>query len=544
MSENNKMFRGTLFLTVSTFLSQLLGMLYIIPFYSIMGGEENLALYGYAYTPYTIMLSVAAAGVPGAVSKFVAKYNALGAYQTSEKLYRSSLLVMLSSGIIVFLLLWLLAPVIADVQLLAQTGGDLRWNKDDITNIIRVIAFAVIVVPFMATWRGVFQGFESFGPTSVSGVVEQIVRITVLLVGSFLAIRVFNGSIQLGNQIAVFAAFIAALAAALVLFIFWKKRSPYIMKQVEGDKTGITVSYKEMYKEIFKSAVPFIVIGITFPMMMFIDQLTHNNALALANIDEHYRDAWFGMLNITTQKLVMIPVGLASAFAITILPFITKSYQQKRFDDLEKQVSSMVTMQMFFVIPAAVGMMILATPLYTSFYSFNEMGIKILTFYAPVCIIISLFSMTASIVQGIDKQHLTVYVVLAVLLTKGALNIPMITQFYTVGAVMSTIIALFIGVIINFAIIKKYGRFHFRKIFGTLLDIVLYSVIMLLSVEVVYFLFMANLDITNRLSSVLLLVVAVPVGVFVYFLLAFKTGLADKILGERADRIRQRVKFL
>lgn len=544
MSENNKMFRGTLFLTVSTFLSQLLGMLYIIPFYSIMGGEENLALYGYAYTPYTIMLSVAAAGVPGAVSKFVAKYNALGAFQTSEKLYRSSLAVMLSSGIVVFLILWFVAPLIADLQLIAQTGADLRWDKADITNIIRVIAFAVIVVPFMATWRGIFQGFESFGPTSVSGVIEQVVRITVLLVGSFLAIRVFNGSIQLGNQIAVFAAFIAALAATFVLFLFWRKRAPHIMEQVKSDETGITLSYKEMYKEIFKSAVPFIVIGITFPMMMFIDQLTHNNALSLAGVNEHYRDAWFGMLNITTQKLVMIPVGLASAFAITILPFITKSYQQNRFDDLEKQVSSMVTMQMFFVIPAAVGMMILATPLYTSFYSFNEMGIKILTFYAPVCIIISLFSMTASIVQGIDKQHLTVYVVLAVLLTKGLLNIPMITQFYTVGAVMSTIIALFIGVIINFTIIKKYGRFHFRRIFGTLLDIVLYSVVMLLAVEAVYFLFMMNLDITNRLYSVLLLMVAVPVGVLVYFLLAFKTGLADKILGERADRIRSRVKFL
>lgn len=544
MSENNKMYRGTLFLTVSTFISQLLGMLYIIPFYGIMGGEENLALYGYAYTPYTIMLSVASAGVPGAVSKFVAKYNALGAFKTSEKLYKSSLVVMITSGFVVFGLLWFLAPLIADIQLIAQTDAELAWNKADITNIIRVISFAVIIVPFMATWRGIFQGFESFGPTSVSGVVEQIVRITVLLGGSFIAIKVLDGSIQLGNQVAVFAAFIAAISATLVLFIFWRKRKPQIKKQVDSDHTDINLSYKTMYKEIIRYAVPFIVIGITFPMTMFIDQLTHNNALAIAGVAEEYRDAWFGMLNITTQKLVMIPVGLASAFAISILPFITKSFQQKRFDDLEKQVSSMVVMQMFFVIPAAIGMMILAAPLYTAFYSFNEMGIKILTFYAPVCIIISLFSMTASIVQGIDKQNLTVFVVLSVLVTKALLNIPMITKFYTVGATMSTIIALFIGVILNFIIIKKYGKFHFRKIIGTLFDIVLYGIVMLLAVEIVYFLFMMNFDITNRLVSVALLAVAVPVGVIVYFILTFKSGLADKILGERANAIRRRLKFL
>ena len=55
MSDQKKLFRGTFLLTAATFTTQLLGMLYLIPFYSIMGGEENLALYGYAYTPYTIM---------------------------------------------------------------------------------------------------------------------------------------------------------------------------------------------------------------------------------------------------------------------------------------------------------------------------------------------------------------------------------------------------------------------------------------------------------------------------------------------------------
>ena len=123
MSDQKKMFRATFLLTAATFTTQILGMLYLIPFYSIMGGEENLALYGYAYTPYTIMLSIAAAGVPGAVSKFVAKYNALGAYETSQKLYKSSLLVMMASGIIAFLALYFMAPVIAEAQSAAGGGG-------------------------------------------------------------------------------------------------------------------------------------------------------------------------------------------------------------------------------------------------------------------------------------------------------------------------------------------------------------------------------------------------------------------------------------
>ena len=544
MSDQKKMFRGTFLLTAATFTTQILGMLYLIPFYSIMGGEENLALYGYAYTPYTIMLSIAAAGVPGAVSKFVAKYNALGAYETSQKLYKSSLLVMMASGIIAFLALYFMAPVIAEAQSAAGGGGDHRWSTEDITSIIRVISFAVIVVPFMATWRGIFQGHESFGPTSVSSVVEQILRIAVLLSGAFIVINVMDGSIKTANEIAVFAAFVGAVGATVTLAIFWRKRKPFMAEQRRQDKSGISLSYGEMYKEIIRYGLPFIIVSMSIPVVLFIDQMTHNNALSLAGVPGSLQDSWFGMLNLTTHKLVMIPTAFASAFAITILPFITKNYQQKLFDNVDSQVKSMILMLLFFVIPAGLGMMILSAPIYTSFYSYNEIGIMILTFYAPVSIIISMFSVTCSIVQGIDKQNLTFYVVIIMLIIKAAINIPLIMNFYTVGAVMGTAIALGAGVIMNLIIIKKHGKIRFRAFVAPIFQIVVCALAMLLAVEVVYYLLMVNIDEMTTLTSVLTLLVTVPAGVVVYLFISFKTGLADEVLGERAQKIRRKVKFL
>ncbi len=40
------------------FLSKVLGLIYIFPFYAIVG-EKNIALYQYAYIPYSIMLAIA-----------------------------------------------------------------------------------------------------------------------------------------------------------------------------------------------------------------------------------------------------------------------------------------------------------------------------------------------------------------------------------------------------------------------------------------------------------------------------------------------------
>jgi len=544
MSDSNKLVRGTFLLTIATVITKVLGMLYLIPFYSIMGGEENLALYGYAYTPYTIMLSVAAAGVPGAVSKYVAKYNALGAYATSQKLYRSSLIVMISSGFIAFIALYFAAPFIAEMQMVASGEGEHRWSTGDITGIIRVVAIAVIIVPFMATWRGIFQGFESFGPTSASSVIEQILRILFLLGGSFVVIYMVDGTVQTANEIAVFAAFIGGLGSLATLWYFWRKRKPHIQKMVDADTTDYDFSYREMYSEIVRYGVPFIIVGISIPLTMFIDQLTHNNGLAMGGVPEEYHDAWFGMLNLTTHKLVMIPTAFASAFAITILPFITKNFHKGRMDDVHHQIRLMILMLLFFAVPAAVGMMILSAPLYTSFYSYNEMGIKILLFYAPVSVVISLFSVTCSIVQGIDRQNLTLYVVLAMLAIKAAVNIPLIMQFQTVGAVMGTGVALSIGVLINFAIIKKYGKFHFRPLLRPLAEIGLYSLVMLLVVEIIYYVFILNLDIGQKLNSIIVLAVAVPAGALVYMLISFRSGLADEILGARADKIRKKLKVL
>lgn len=54
------------------------------------------------------------------------------------------------------------------------------------------------------------------------------------------------------------------------------------------------------------------------------DQLTHNNALNMAGFAPRLQDMFFTMLNMTTNKIVMIPTSLAAGFAISLIPYITK----------------------------------------------------------------------------------------------------------------------------------------------------------------------------------------------------------------------------
>src|SRR5699024_6064721 len=102
---SNKIVKGTMLLTGAAFLSKFLGMIYVIPFNEIVG-PQGMALYYFAYNPYTILISISTVGVPLAVSKIVSRYNALGYYNTGMRVFKASLLLMLVTGFIAFLVLY------------------------------------------------------------------------------------------------------------------------------------------------------------------------------------------------------------------------------------------------------------------------------------------------------------------------------------------------------------------------------------------------------------------------------------------------------
>src|SRR5690606_13949767 len=108
---SSKLLKGTFILTLGTIISKVLGLFYVIPFYSIVG-DEGTALYSYSYISYTIFISIATAGVPLAVSKFISKYNALEEYAVGRKLFKSGMIIMLITGIVSFLIMYMTAPIL------------------------------------------------------------------------------------------------------------------------------------------------------------------------------------------------------------------------------------------------------------------------------------------------------------------------------------------------------------------------------------------------------------------------------------------------
>ena len=82
--KKNEFIEGALIATIAIILSKILGVLYVIPFYNIIG-ENGGSLYGYAYNIYNFFLIISSAGIPLAISKITSEYNTLG--KLKEKTY-------------------------------------------------------------------------------------------------------------------------------------------------------------------------------------------------------------------------------------------------------------------------------------------------------------------------------------------------------------------------------------------------------------------------------------------------------------------------
>lgn len=544
MNHKNELVRGTFLISLSILITKILGLIYIIPFYAIIGGEKNLVPFNYAYTPYNIAIAIATAGIPLAASKYVSKYNALGAYKISQKFYKSSFIIMITTGLIGFVILYLLAPNIATITVSNKDSIKSDWSIDEITWNIRIISIVVIFVPLLATWRGIFQGYKSMGPTAVSEVVEQVARVLFILIGSYLVLKVFNGSLLAANGIATFAAAIGAISGILVLCYYWRKRKNNIEKMIIKDKTNLDVSYRKMYKEIISYSIPFVIVSLNFPLFNLVDQFTHNNALSLAGVPSREHGYFFTILNMTTNKIVMIPTSLSAGFAISLIPFIIKTYTTGQLTKMYNQIRTSLGILMYITVPASLGIMALALPLYTVFYRYNIDGSRILFYYAPVAILIALLSVTSSILQGINKQKLTVVVITAAVLIKVLLNIPLIFMFHTTGAILSTAIALLFAVLCNLYILKKYIKFDFSETWIHFSQIILCSLIMMISVELTFFILQMFISPEHKTGALIILILSILVGITVYIFSTMRIRLADQFLGEVPNRIRNKLSFL
>lgn len=538
--KKNSFVEGTFIATFSIILVKILGVLYVIPFYKIIG-ESGGALYSYAYNVYNLFLNISTAGIPVAISKIISEYNTLEMYEAKERSFKLAKRIIGIIALIAFFVLFVFAKEIAVLILGDISGGN---SLNDVAFVIRCVSFCLLIIPFLSVTKGYLQGHKYITPSSVSQIIEQVVRIAVILMGSYIIINVLNKSVSLGVGVAVSGAFFGGVVAYIYLLVKMKKNKDEFKVSTKPDK----VSDKEIIKKILSYALPLIIVSIATDIYSLTDMTLVLKASYKLGYTGSESELISSIISTWTPKICMIINAVAIGLSTSLIPHMVSSFVKKDMSEANKKFNQAISIIIVGTLPLSVGIAYLSTPIYTLFYGYSLYGTLILRYTAFQALFASIYIVISMALQSLNMFKVVYKSTILGFLTNAILDVPLMYlmkklgthAFY--GAIIATILGYVLSYTISLSSLKKQLGFSFKGIVDTIKKSML-PILSMTCVLILINLFL-KLNVSGSIKIFMTCLVYALAGGFVYLSISYKIGLLESVFEkEFIDKIFKKLKI-
>lgn len=290
-------------------LVKLLGMAARIPLIRLLGAE-GIGLYQMAYAFYGMGLTIVTGGIPTSLALTTAENDALGR-RLFKRLSWLLSLAALGAGWFCYRFSEKLASSLGNEQLAFP---------------IRCVAPAIVIVPLLTLWRGYLQGKNSHGSIAVSELVEQVLRLTVML----LLVYMWLPS---GISAAIGGAMIGAFAGAIGAVVFLLAASRAFSSDLPApfiSKLPVEISANKEIALFLYSSLTITATRFIMPLSDFLDAYIVPNRLQAAGYSMSEALAIFGQLSGMGALVVYFPTLITSALAYTLSPKLVSDFAAKK----------------------------------------------------------------------------------------------------------------------------------------------------------------------------------------------------------------------
>ncbi len=439
--------KGAAILGIAALLSKVLGAVYRIPYQNITG-DIGLGVYSKVYPIYSMLLILATAGFPIAISKLVSEHLAVGDKKGAKRILKISIYVLTATGTLFFLALFFGANRLA-----------VWMGNQELSLAIKSVSFALLIVPAMAAFRGYYQGHQFMTPTAYSQIVEQIVRVATILVLSYWFMTQPQYGVYYAGAGAVFGAFTGAVFSFIVLILFWRKASVFTdeiaaeVPVVESQELPTI----DVIKRILYYALPIALGSLIIPLLGVVDSFTVSNMLQYTGFSVIDSEYWFGVYT-RGQPLVMFASFFAISLSLALVPSISEAQVKNDQQLIISRSELALRLSLNIGLPASVGLAVLAEPINIMLYE-NSAGTNTLTALAFTTVFAIIEITSSGILQGIGQVTLPAKNLFIGILVKLLLNLLLITQFGIIGAAIATVFGYGLAALLNMIAINKYIGF-------------------------------------------------------------------------------------
>ncbi|MCM1043004.1 MAG: polysaccharide biosynthesis protein [Corallococcus sp.] len=433
---------GALLISLGGLLAKILGALYRIPLTNIIG-SYGMGLYQLVFPPYILFLTISQAGIPVALSKLIAEKHQLGNEEGARKTFRYCFFALLLTGAMGGAILAAASPLIASAQ-----------GNTDTTTAFLIIAPALLFVPVTNVFKGYFQGRMNMLPSSVTTVVEQVVK---LIVGLICA-KHFMPDVVKAVYGATFAITVSEFVSLVIMATVYLAKGRDKTVSVRVGRADISL----LTRETMSLAFPVALGAFVMQMSQVIDSVMVVNLLTVGNATNMY-GLWTGPVN----SMLGLPIALSAGVAVSALPSITRTFVEGDNDKLRCSLGSAIKLTAVIALPTSFGMIAMSHPIISLLYGSlpsEEIYISslLLALSGISIVFLAIMQTSVSVLQAVGKPYVSVIILAFAIVVKAVANLillPIPTVNIYGAAISETLCYLFAAVSV---IIYMTAKLHFK----------------------------------------------------------------------------------
>ena len=335
--------QGTALLAMATAIVKVIGALYKIPLNAIIG-EQGFGYFNTAYEIYNVLLMISTAGLPVAMSRMISQASSLKHYNHVRRIYNTARGIFLGLGITGTLLMTLFCRQLAAFQ-----------NQPDAWAAIGCLGPCVLLICIMSTYRGFFQGQSNMLPTSISQVLEAVVKLIVGMVAALVLLKLTN-SIPLAAGGAILGVTASCLVSAIYLFGCFRKTYNQLPTTHEEPR-----SYADTAKGLLIIAVPITIGSAGLQLLTMLETKIYMGQLLNLGHSQAAADTMRGIYGMT-QTIFNMPCAFITPITISIIPAITAQLTLCNNEEAKLTEESATRITGLISIPCAFGLGLMAEP--------------------------------------------------------------------------------------------------------------------------------------------------------------------------------------
>ena len=448
MSDTQKSIVGGMtILSVVGVICKIVGALYRIPLAWLIG-EQGMGTYQLVFPTYNMLLTISSAGLPVAISRMVSFTLAKDDPRNARRVFRIALSFLSAVGCIAMLIMIVMSPM------LARRSGDVATQPGFVA-----IAPALLLVCTMSAFRGFMQGQQNMVPTAISQLIEQVGKVFVALplawLGNQISVAYAAAGVLLGTSIA------EGVALLYMFIVYRRKKSAF--DALAQDESQRVMGKKLLVRRLMSLSIPITLGACIVPLAAFIDSGLLLNRLFVAGIERTEALGLYGRYSGYVLTLINVPTALAAAISMSLVPSISSAMARGDGRGMRRQSALGLRLSVVVGLPCTVGMSLLSRQLLSLIYHFSTpealtTTAELLSMSSITIVLFTVVQSTTGILQGLRKQRIPMYTLMAGVAAKMYLNYTLIADpaINIYGAPMASIACYLISMLPNLFYVRKY----------------------------------------------------------------------------------------